>query len=213
MSRGAGAWTWVLGVGLVAGGGLATLALLSSASAPIPLPRTPRNKEGLGLAFSDDDVEAAARMVASENPRGSARLHIEQIYTQLRARKSGQSLHDRITAGSGWGEQGEGERGRRRPVATTERATDAHRRLAREVLSGQHPSSIPGARKFFEPGAQDRAFAIGERARAKQTRGEPLSRQEQRLLKYRKSAAKVRADWTKDGDRSLGMIETVEFWT
>jgi hypothetical protein len=51
------------------------------------------------------DVEAAARMIASENPKGSRRLHIEQVWTQILSMQRAQSLYDRITAGSRWGPQ------------------------------------------------------------------------------------------------------------
>lgn len=163
---------------------------------------------------TDLDVEAAARMLASENPRGSQALHIEQIHTQLRARKRGQSLFERITAGSGFGAQGERARGGGlRPVATVQAATDALRSLARQVLEGVHASVLDGARKFFEPEQQDRAFAIAERARAKRKRGELLSAQEQRLLGYRRTASEVRANWVGGGARYVGQLDGVEFYT
>jgi len=163
--------------------------------------------------FTEADVEAAARMLASENPRGSRALHIEQIHTQLRARRAGESLYDRITAGSGWGPQGERSgSGGVRPVATTEPATPELRKLAREVLAGGHPSSLSGARKFFEPAQQDRAFAVAERARKKQADGQALTNDEARLLRYRRTAESVRSKWLSEGAKYVGIIDGVEFY-
>lgn len=163
---------------------------------------------------TEADVEAAARMLASENPRGSRALHIEQIHTQLRSRKPGQSLFDRITAGSGFGPQGERRSGGGvRPVSTENGTTETFRDLAREVLDGLHPSQLPGARTFFEPAQQDRALAIATRARQKQAAGQPLTAQEQRLLRYRKSAAELRKSWIANGAKHLATIDGVEFFT
>lgn len=164
--------------------------------------------------FTEADVEAAARMLASENPRGSRALHIEQIHTQLRSRKPGQALYDRITAGSGWGPQGrQSAGGSVRPVSTEAPATPALRQVAREVLAGLHASQLPGARKFFEPATQDRAFAIAERARQKRAAGQSLSQAEARLLGYRRNAEEVRRKWQAEGARYLGTIDGVEFFT
>jgi hypothetical protein len=164
--------------------------------------------------FTEADVEAAARMLASENPRGRRALHIEQIHTQLRSRKPGQSLFERITAGSGFGPQGDRRAGGgARPVSTENEATPSLRALAREVLDGLHPSQLPGARKFFEPAQQDRALAVATQARAKQAAGLPLTAHEGRLLRYRKSAADLRKSWIADGAKPLATIDGVEFFT
>lgn len=164
--------------------------------------------------YTEADVEAGARMLASENPKGSRSLHIEQIFTQLRSVKPGQSLFDRITAGSGWGAQGERAAGGGvRPVATVAAATPALRQLVRQILDGQYRSQLPGARKFFEPAEQDRAFAVAERARKKQQNGEKLSPQEQRLLRYRHNAQDIRKKWLADGARFIERLNGVEFYT
>lgn len=184
-------------------------------------PRAPRRPEALPSddwqthpTFTEADVEAAARMLASENPRGSQALHIEQIWTQLRARKPGQSLFDRIAAGSGWGPQGARTLpGSLRPVSTDKPASDAHRQLAREVLAGLHASTLPGARKFFEPAEQDRAFVLAERARNKRAAGQALTPQETRLLGYRRTAAEIRRKWRSEGSQYLGSVGDVEFFT
>ena len=205
----------VLGGAALLGGTLLTLAAW---------PHTPQRRPSPGPLPSDDwqgvpgyteaDVEAAARMLASENARGSQALHIELIHTQLRARKPGQDLFDRITAGSGWGPQGERKPGGRvRPVSTQEPATPALRQLVREVLEGQHPSTLPYARKFFEPAQQDRALAVGIRAREKQSAGVPLSHQEKRLIGYYHSAEEVRKRWLAEGAKYVGTVGGVEFYS
>lgn len=183
----------------------------ASRTKPAPAPQK-APQAGLGTP-PELDVEAAARMLASENPRGSERLHVEQIWTQLRSRRRGQSLYDRITAGSGWGEQAHRKPpGRVRPVATTEPASPAFRGLAREVLLGLRPSTLPGARKYFEPAQQDRAFAIAETARKKRAAGEVLSSQELRLIRYHMDAKHKRAEWLQTS-RFVDVIDGVEFFT
>lgn len=182
-------------------------------SGPSGLPASPEPALP-GLLVDPQDVEAGARMLASENPRASRALHVEQLWTQIRSAKPGQSLFDRITAGSGWGPQGgRVAPGRTRPVATSLDASDSQRALVRDVLEGREPSSLPGARKFFEPAQQDRAYAIAQLARGKQARGEPLTDRERRLLPYKRNAAGVRAKWSKERGRLVGTIDGVEFWT
>lgn len=219
MSRHESVWPWLLMGGVVAGGGLLlTWALgnpapqlpeLVPAKVPPPVPPAPKQQD-----YTQLDVEAAARMLASENPRGSERLHIEQVWTQLRARHRGQSLYARITAGSGFGPQGERTPpGRLRPVASENPATNRLRILAEKILQGDYPSILPGARKFFEPAQQDRAFAIAEAARKKRAAGEPLTDREKRLLKYHMDAAHKRAEWIAEGAKLLGSFDGVEFFT
>lgn len=207
--------TWVLGAMLgssaLTGGALIAMALWPRRRME---PALPSDGWQTAPTYTEADVEAAARMLASENPGGSRALHIEQIHTQLRSRKPGQSLFDRITAGSGWGPQGERRAGGgTRPVSTENATTEAFRQLAREVLDGLHPSQVLGARKFFEPEQQDRALAIATRGREKQAAGLPLTAQETRLLRYRKSAREVRRYWISDGARYVGTIDGVEFFT
>lgn len=205
----------VVGGTALVGGLILTVAAWPRTPQPQPRPRgLPADGWHPGPPYTDADVEAAARMLASENARGTRALHVELIHTQLRARKHGQSLFDRITAGSGWGPQGERQPGGGvRPVATQEPATPAFRQLAREVLDGAHPSTLPTARKFFEPAQQDRAFAIGVRARLKQAAGLPLSKQEKRLIHYHHSADDQRKAWLADGFKYVGTVDGVEFFT
>ncbi len=198
----------VLG-GLATAGGVATLALW-----PRPKALPSSGWQTFSGAYTEADVEAGARMLASENPRGSKQLHIEQVFTQLRARKPGQSLFDRITAGSGWGRQGERQgSGGVRPVSTDQPANDSQRQLVREILEGTYASQFLGARQFFEPGQQDKALAIGDRARQKLQNGEPLTEQEKRLIHYDKSAEQVRKDWIRGGSKFIGVREGIEFYS
>lgn len=210
--RNVGAGLAVAAVGTALVGG--ALALWSRSSEPPAIGSLPSDDWQTAPQFTEADVEAGARMLASENPKGSRSLHIEQIFTQLRSAKPGQSLFDRITAGSGWGQQGEkSPGGGLRPVSTADPATPALRQLVRQILDGRYRSQLPGARKFFEPAAQDRAFAIAERARRKQQTGEPLTSQELRLLKYRRSAQDVRRKWLAEGSRFVERIGEIEFYT
>jgi hypothetical protein len=217
MKRVQNAETPWLAAGLIAGSALAGGVLLTLAAwprTPKGSPRLPSDSWQTAPTYTEADVEAAARMLASENPRGSQALHIEQVHTQLRARRPGQALFDRITAGSGWGLQGaRAPGGGVRPVSTAAPATPAFRRLVREVMEGLHPSTLPGARKFFEPAQQDRALALAERARKKQAGGLSLTPQETRLLGYRRSAEEVRRRWLADGAHFVGALEGIEFFT
>lgn len=214
-------WPWFFAAGVVGGGALVAWATLRRGGPPPVVPSAgmhPNPAQGAPASaqealYSKLDIEAAARMLASENPRGSERLHIEQIWTQLRSRKRGQSLFDRITAGSGWGEQGKrNPPGRVRPVATTEPATPRFLTLAESVLRGERSSNLPGARKFFDPEVQDRAFAAAEAARKRLAAGAVLTDKERRLLGYRRTAQQVRAEWLKTS-RYVGTIDRVEFFT
>jgi hypothetical protein len=198
--------------GLVVVGALLGTALLGGVVIAVTAQPRQRSLPSAGWqtepSFSDADVEAGARMLASENPHASRDLHIEQVWTQLRAAKRGQSLFDRITGGIGWGPQGG-----KRPVATVEYATDELRQLVREVLAGDAPSKFAGARKFFDPKQQDLAFAVGERARAKIKAGQPLTPQEERLKRYKRNAEGVRRKWVSEGARYVNSVDGVEFYT
>ncbi len=88
-------------------GALALGGLVLALSATRTAQSVPRDQLGL-LAFDERDVEAAARMLASENSSGPLSLHVEQLFTQVRqAIKRGVRLYDQITAGSDFGGQGE----------------------------------------------------------------------------------------------------------
>ena len=122
------------GSALTLGGFVVALALsrrVAESAQPSSLqPQTdePRPVQSPPFGFSEDDVEAAARMLASENGLGSPQLWTELIGSQLHARKPGETLHERITAGSGYGQQGERLwPGRLRPVSTDQVPSPIHR--------------------------------------------------------------------------------------
>ena len=163
------------------------------------------NSTGNGAPLTDQ--EAVARMLASENPSGGARLWAEQVWTQIRG-SGGRSLAQTITGGMGYGVQLGA-----RPVSTAEPATQKTRAFAADFLASRPASTLDGARRFFEPAQQDRAFAIGESGRRKRAAGLPLSQQEQRLIFYKSNASGIRARWTAKSHRYVGTIEGVEFWT
>lgn len=159
------------------------------------------------LGGSAADEEAIARMLASENESGSPSLWREIIWTQIRSLGKS-SIWQRITAGLGYGPQGGA-----RPVASDKPATAATRAYAARFLAELPPSSLPGARRFFEPMQQDRAFHVAEAARRKQKTGQPLTAQERRLRRYLSDAADIRRRWSEQGHVYVGTIEGVEFWT
>ena len=211
--------------------GLAALAIRTPAPATLPRPRRPERlvpKEPevpsptaapamspadarlLQQKFTSRDVEAAARMIASENPSGPEQAKVEQIWTQLRAKRPSESLYDQITAGLGWGAQGG-----RRPAATSKPAMDADRTLAWDVLRGKRPSQLAGARKFFDPAQEDKVYRQVTKARADLAEGKDISKRSRELLAlgYQRTAEGVRQEWQRKGGKPVATIGPVEFWT
>jgi hypothetical protein len=184
-------------------GGASVIGAMALVAGLLSGKRSPR----VALSGSAADEEAIARMLASENERGSERLWAELIWSQLRSLGTA-SIWQRITAGQGYGPQGGA-----RPVSSDKPATTATRAYAARFLADLPPSSLPGARRFFEPLQQDRAFAIAESARRKLASGQPLTRQEQRLRLYKSDANDIRRRWASKGHRYIGTVEGVEFWT
>ena len=197
---------------LTLGGFVAALALSRRATTEPSFGPLLQPTGAPGTEFSEDDLEAAARMLASENGNGSRALWAELIGSQLHARKPSETLFDRITAGSGYGPQGEKSwPGAVRPVATEQPVLPVHRKFAAEVLAGLHPAQFLKAVAFFEPAQQDKVLRIADRAREKLKQGLPLTKQEERLRHYTKSADDIRADWQKTM-RLAGTIDGVEFY-
>lgn len=187
--------------------GLPTVNSRPEASAPEPSLEPSRP-----VAEPDPlDIEAAARMIASENPSADERVKIEQIWAELRSRGKGESLYHRITGGNGWGPQVR----KLRPVATTKPARPADIELARGVLRGELPSTLPGARKYFDPEQEDRIYQQVTKARAELAAGRPISKRSQELIDagYHRTAQDVRDKWTREGTRFVGTVGPVEFWT
>lgn len=162
---------------------------------------------GGGALLGTLDEEAIARMLASEKASGSAELWRELIWTQIRS-MGRRSLYRHMTGGIGYGPQGGA-----RPVSTDQPSTARTRAYAAQFLAVLPSSSLPGARRMFEPAEQDRLFVIGERARQRKRAGEPLSRQEARALHYESDAADIRRRWASKGHRYVDTVDGFEFWT
>lgn len=182
-------------------------------SSPTDPPAQPVLTSPLGV-FTDDDIEAAARMIASENPSAGSEVWVEQLWSQLRARKKGQTLHHRITGGHGWGPQN-GQKGSERPVSTDKVAKAVHREVVRQVLQGQLPSQLDGARKYFHPAEQDAVFRQVQQGKADLAAGKTVSKRTQELIAvgYKLDAQGVRDKWSSEGKRLVGTLGPVEFWT
>ena len=100
----------VVGTVLTLGGFAVAVALsrrVAEKTLPPLRPSIPNESPPSPLDVSDEDVEAAARILASENGLKSPQLWTELIGSQLHARKAGETLYERITTGSGYGRQGE----------------------------------------------------------------------------------------------------------
>ncbi len=194
----------------LAAGAIATLSLGVGVAVFLARPQKSSPQGGPGPL----DVEALGRMFASENPRGSERLKIEQAWTQIRSKKPAQSLYERITAGSGWGSQGERAGGGGvRPVSTKNPASPADLALAQRILDGMAESIVPGAKQFFEPAQQDRLYRLAQAIKDKRGTGHELSERDRHLLRYRSDAEGIRRRWQEDGAQRVDTIDGIEFWT
>ena len=175
-------------------GGFAVAVAMSSRAAEKALPQTepsdaaqesslPAEPPTL-VGFSDEDVEAAARMLASENERavrssGPSRLGVSFMLARRAKRSTSALRQDRDMA------RKESGFGLARPVLyRRKRGASIHRRWAHEVPSGLHRPRFGSAIAFFEPEQMDKAYAVAQRARAKQKQGLNLTKQERRLLGY-----------------------------
>lgn len=176
----------------------------ASSTAPAP-PSAPRR-----YTYTAADLMAAARMIASENPTASEDVWVEQIHSQLRSLGPLQSLHDRITGGKGYGPQGGS-----RPVTTVREPRPAHLRVAREVLEGQRPSKLDGARKFFNPREEDAVYDQVHKGKEDLAAGRPVSARTKELmaLGYQRTAQDVRDKWQGEGKHLVGTVGPLEFWT
>lgn len=98
------------------------------------------------------DELTAARLIASE--RGDAGSTIEWcciVDAEVnRAQRAGKSLHDSLTRGAGFGEQGH-----LRPASTRLDPSEGHLAAARAVLSGEARGIARGAVRFYDPHDED----------------------------------------------------------
>lgn len=185
---------------------------------PIPEPAIPAvnpqisesDRRLLDQQFTNRDAEAAARMIASEDPSAPEQAHVEQVWTQLRSQRKTASLYDRITAGQGYGPQKSP-----RPVASHTKPSAAQLELAWDVLRGKKPSVLPGARRFFNPSEEDKVYAQVTKGRADAAAGKPISPRTAELiaLGYHRTAEQVREHWSSKHLKKVGTVGPVEFWT
>jgi hypothetical protein len=163
-----------------------------------------------GTALDPDEVEALARVIASEAGGGTRAEKLAIGWTERnRALALGRSLYAIFFP---WREQ----KGANPPASSARPATDDTRSVAREVLSApQAQDPTQGATAFFEPKLQDILFKAGALARQGQTGkrvidGVTISNIE-RFTKYTKDAATVRASW--GGDQTIYAVAgRFEFW-
>jgi len=149
-----------------------------------------RTGEPAGGDVVTDEVEALARVITSE--AGSKRYTDDErraiAWTvRNRARRRKTTIARMVCQPCGPCCKG-------RPFSSARPATDATRRLAREVLAEpleRDPTN--GARAFFEPVVQDRLVA-------------------ERRPGYRFTSAELRAKWSREGQRYLSTIGAFEFW-
>lgn len=116
------------------------------------------------------DELTAARLIASE--RGEVGSTVEWcsiVDAEVnRAQRAGKGLHDSLTRGAGFGEQGH-----LRPASTRLDPFEGHLAAARAVLSGEARGISRGAVRFFDPHDEDviaRRYAAWLAAPTKTTR-------------------------------------------
>lgn len=202
---------------LFLGGGVALLvAALASAwddespsddRAP-PEPYVVTGTGGSGIPLTDDEVEALARVIASEAGTGTP-AEQRAVGWVCRNRFLGKSIYK---VQHPWRAQ----RGTDPPFSSARPATDAHRRLAREILAAdQADDPTGGATAFFEPRMQDAFAQAGARARAGETgalvvNGVRMS-DITRFKNYRKDALQVRSTWS-PGSTLYATAGRFELW-
>jgi len=105
----------------------------------------------------DDDVEAMARMIASENPRDPAIIQQAIGWTARNyAALKGKTVANLLMPGGIPGQQAG------RYASTADPATDATRSVAFDVLSGKVSDPTGGAIQFDAPNTQDKLYAAGK---------------------------------------------------
>ena len=175
---------------LVGGGAVAAAAALLLRDRNDNGRAVDRTGEPVGGDVVTDDVEALARVIASE--AGSTRYSDEErraiawtVRNRARRRKT---TIARLVC------QPCGPCCRGRPFSSARPATDAARRLAKDVLAEPlERDPTQGARAFFEPAVQDRLVA-------------------ERRPGYRFTSAALRAKWSREGQRYLSTVGAFEFW-
>lgn len=212
-----------IAVGATGAGGVLYLALdwlfgsgEGEPAPPTALSETPSSalSGASGIDPTPDEVEALARVIASEAGRGT-RTEQKAIAWTVRNRFRGGSIYSGKGKNGGeypWREQ----RGSNPPFASSKDATDATRALAREVLTAdQLQDPTGGATSFFEPKLQDVLAEAGALARAGETGSRVIDGVKlsdiTRFKAYKKSADDVRKSWS-PGSAHYATAGRFEFW-
>lgn len=175
-------------------------------AAPVQLADVPGG--GSGIPSTQDEVEALARVIASEAGSGTPAEQRAIAWT-VRNRFRGKSIYQKEFP---WRSQSDSNP----PFASARPASDAHRALARAVLAAdQSEDPTGGATSFFEPKMQDLFFKAGVMARAGETGDRVIDGVKltdiTRFKNYKKDADGVRKSWGK-GSAIYATAGRFEFW-
>jgi len=162
----------------------------------------------LAPELAANEVEALARVIGSEAGNGTS-AEQRAIGWTVRNRFRGKSIYDGEFP---WRSQ----KGSNPPFASARPASDAHRKLAREILStNQSQDPTGGSTSFFEPRMQDAFYKAGAMARSGETGsrnidGVPIS-DITRFKNYNYDAKALREKWLK-GSALYAIAGRFEFW-
>lgn len=177
---------------------------------PIKLPDLPKEvpQGKSGIALEPNEIEALARVIASE--AGSGTLNEQKaVGWTVRNRFRGKSIY---AVEYPWRSQ----KGSDPPFASARPATDKTRELARQILLADQSEDITqGATSFFEPKMQTAFFKAGELARKGETGkrvidGITLS-DITRFKNYKYDADGIRKRWS-NGSTLYATVGRFEFW-
>lgn len=201
----------ILPILLVAAGAAALVAIALSVGDAEPAP--PVDFEGpvtggSGIPLDEREVEALARVVASEAGSGTRAEQLGIAWT-VRNRFRGKSIY---AVQYPWRSQ----KGSDPPFSSARPAKPEHYALARQVLAAdQSEDPTGGATSFFEPRMQDIFFKAGEMARRGETGDRVIDGVKltdiTRFKNYKKDADTIRQNWSK-GSAVVATAGRFEFW-
>lgn len=190
---------------------------------PIPMPDLPDVPEsisvdaptgtiqpggGSGISPNENEIEALARVIASE---ASSATPTEQecVAWTVRNRFRGKSIY---AVQYPWRSQS----GANPPFSSARDAKDSNRALAKKVLAAdQSQDPTGGATSFFEPRMQDAFAAAGALARAGETGARTINGVRMgditRFKNYKKTADEIRKSWA-PGSACYAKAGRFEFW-